>query len=94
MDRGLLLELFCSEFVKLVNDGYETRFFFLCDQAKSNLRKRGQKLSKPFKDETIILQLRHRRVRVVGKNGIIHCDGISEGTRPRTGVGTKVYPCT
>ena len=93
MNKGILLELFCAEFVRLVNDGYDTRFFFLRNRAQDNLNARGQRSSGPFKDEVIILKLRQRHVKVVGKKGMIHCDGTVEGKRPNSGVGTKVHSC-
>ena len=93
MDRGLQFDLFCNEFVDLVNSGYDVHFYYIADRAVDNLRKVGQRLSKRFKDEDIILELRHRSVKILGKAGTIHCDGTVEGKRPRTGVGTKVKSC-
>lgn len=97
MDRGVLLNLFCNELVTFVHELKTDRgiqFYYAADRAFRELRdKHGVKLSKRFNDETVILELRARPVRVVGKLGAIECDGSVVRLPPKTGRGTYIYAC-
>lgn len=93
MGRNHLFTEFCTIFANLVASGYDDRFYVVANRARTIMRKSGGRLSKPFKDEDIILAMRHRPVSVQGKNGSVNCDGTTTGSRPRTGAGTTVSSC-
>lgn len=95
MDRGELLHLFCDELVKVVHGlNQKIAFYHAAGAALRSLRGHpGFKTGKPFKDELIILALRDRPVRVVGKLGTVECNGDISKRRPKTGCGTYVYAC-
>ena len=95
MHRGQQFSLFCDVFAQLVAEEFDNRFYTVSDEAVRQLRRiHGQRLSKRFKDEEVILRLRAYPIRVEGRQGSINCDHSITGKRPKTGYGTNVSRCS
>ena len=93
MGRNHLFETFCDIFEELVGSQYDDRFYVLSNRARTIMAQKGMRLSKPFKENEVILEMRGRPVVVTGREGTVNCDGTTTGKRPRTGAGTTVSPC-
>jgi hypothetical protein len=93
MASNPLFETFCDIFENLVGEQYDDRYYVLSNRARTIMQRSGLRLSKPFKENEVILEMRDRPVIVTGRQGTVNCDGTTTGKRPRTGAGTRVTPC-